>query len=118
MEEKNEPMLTPWMDGPPPWVGWWETRLQGSPHTRKNPRRWFNGETYSLPVTESMPEEDMRHRQVTPGFASVLRLQYRGLALEAPSYPYHLVSTDRTARLTKATRELIRRSYPTMKRRT
>lgn len=84
--------LTDWLEGPPPMIGWWDTR-----HSDQAPvfRRFYHGMTsigpsWSPPVELSQPGTSMREFGAKWGCTS--HLQYRGLRTPSKKalYPFPL----------------------------
>lgn len=102
MTEQPEAGLTDWRDGPPPMVGWWETRLRGS--TLIITRRFWRGgprvpnsaevgfSRWSYPAENRTPSFQLYLARTSPSYIDEDLVQWRGLLepLPAGNYPFKL----------------------------
>ena len=80
--------LTDWADGPPPCMGWWNTRLKMSDAEREErrprlQRRWWDGEGWSMPAVVGDPFYDDEHCEDLKSMQSITaadRIEWQGLA--------------------------------------
>lgn len=97
--EPGEPFpngLSGWLQGKPPFIGWWDTRLivarPFAPHrVPLIQRRWWSAVGWSVPVMYPDDEIAAALAQNCPGSVAWALIEYRGLANPpAEGYPWAL----------------------------
>ena len=102
MTQNQAREVTPWQEGRPPFVGWWETHLWSASSTSaRTPlvqRRWWNGKTWSLPVDPWASDADTLLAKHSDSNVPVFMLLWRGLIAPAPEgYTWPLDAHHRSA---------------------
>lgn len=102
LQAEDDPELTDWCDGPPPMVGWWDTRLRGSGVSvvrrfwRGGPRVPNSAEVgfsrWSYPAEDRAPSFQLYLARTSPSYIEEDLVQWRGLRqpIHAGAYPYKL----------------------------